>query len=140
MIDPERLDAILRGDRDAEGEMQLTLAEQRELIRYVHADPSNEYRSLDHAMEILGGCVAPYSGEQAQAVAKVLKQWSVKWSAAVDRSFDVMVERDRLRAALERIVAAHDRCARRLLNSPREAHDAFEEREAAIDAALEVLR
>lgn len=50
------------------------------------AEPAqdNSYRSLDHACEILRGCVAPYSGEQAQKVAKVLKQWRDKWAAAVD--------------------------------------------------------
>jgi hypothetical protein len=42
------------------------------------------YKSLDHAMKILGECVAPYTGQQAQAVAKVLKQWRDKWAAAVD--------------------------------------------------------
>lgn len=31
------------------------------------------YRPLDHAIEILRGCIAPYSGEQAQKVAVVLK-------------------------------------------------------------------
>lgn len=50
------------------------------------AEPAQDdgYRSLDHACEILRGCVAPYSGEQAQAVAKALKQWRDKWLAAVD--------------------------------------------------------
>lgn len=50
------------------------------------AEPAqdDDYRSLDHACEILRGCVAPYSGEQAYAVAKALKQWRDKWAAAVD--------------------------------------------------------
>ena len=46
--------------------------------------PSDDYDALDHAMKILGGCVTPYSCEQAQAVAKVLRQWRDKWALAVD--------------------------------------------------------
>lgn len=42
------------------------------------------YRSLDHAMQILGSCAHPYTGEQAHKVAKVLRQWRDKWAAAVD--------------------------------------------------------
>lgn len=48
------------------------------------AASTDEYRSLDHAMEILRGCSHTYTGEQAQAVAKALKQWRDKWAAAVD--------------------------------------------------------
>jgi hypothetical protein len=44
----------------------------------------DDYKPLDHAMKILGACTAQYTGEQAQAVAKVLKQWRDKWAAAVD--------------------------------------------------------
>ena len=47
-------------------------------------DSKSDYKSLDHAMEILSKCVHPYTGEQAQAVAKVLAQWQAKWAAAVD--------------------------------------------------------
>lgn len=71
------------------------------------------YRSLDHAIEILRGCVAPYSGEQAQKVAVVLKQWHDKWEAAVDVIYPD--ERDTiktLKAEVERmrvvIDMAHD--------------------------------
>ena len=42
------------------------------------------YSALDHAMEILRGCIPKYTGEQAQAVAKVLAQWQRKWAQAVD--------------------------------------------------------
>lgn len=65
------------------------------------------YRSLDHAIEILRGCVAPYSGEQAQKVAVVLKQWHDKWEAAVDVIYPD--ERDTiktLKAEVERMRAA----------------------------------
>lgn len=47
----------------------------------------DDYKSLDHAMEILRSCVSPYTGEQAQKVAKALKQWQEKWKAAVDLIF-----------------------------------------------------
>jgi hypothetical protein len=47
-------------------------------------EDGNSYKSLDHAMEILGSCVAPYTGEQAQKVAIALKQWRDKWAAVID--------------------------------------------------------
>ena len=37
-------------------------------------EATSGYRSLDHAIRILSGCLAPYSGEQAQAVATALTQ------------------------------------------------------------------
>ena len=46
--------------------------------------PTDDYDALGHAMEILGRCVTKYSCEQAQAVAKVLRQWRDKWALAVD--------------------------------------------------------
>jgi hypothetical protein len=51
------------------------------------AEVEDDYKSLDHAMEILRSCVSPYTGEQAQKVAKALKQWQEKWKAAVDLIF-----------------------------------------------------
>lgn len=43
---------------------------------------ASPYDALGHAMEILAG--TPYTGEMASKVAKVLRQWSDKWAAAVD--------------------------------------------------------
>lgn len=40
------------------------------------------YDALSHAMDVLHG--TNYTGEQASKVAKVLRQWSNKWAAAVD--------------------------------------------------------
>lgn len=43
---------------------------------------ASPYDALGHAMEILAG--TPYTGEMASKVARVLRQWSDKWAAAVD--------------------------------------------------------
>lgn len=47
-------------------------------------EPLDEYKSLDHAMEVLRTCAHSYTGQQAQAVAKVFKLWQEKWAMAVD--------------------------------------------------------
>lgn len=46
------------------------------------AAPAVHEPALGHAMEILAG--TPYTGEMASKVARVLRQWSDKWAAAVD--------------------------------------------------------
>ena len=63
------------------------------------------YRALDHAMEILGSCVQPYTGEQAQKVAKALRQWSDREERLHDLIRELYRDRDaevaRLRAELD---------------------------------------
>lgn len=70
------------------------------------------YRSLDHAIEILRGCVAPYSGEQAQKVAVVLKQWhdTIKTlKAEVERLRAAILPRDEARVAMRDALEEFDR-------------------------------
>jgi len=62
------------------------------------------YQALDAAMEALNGCLHSYTGQQAQAVARLLGEWHRKWVAESEshgRALDRIAELDAAHAALE---------------------------------------
>lgn len=118
----------LRADLDA---AEAERDEAKELIAAARYDVG-ERSFLEDAQNILKECVAPYSCEQMQAVAKVLRQWRDKWAILLETLVRSNEERDDAEKAAS---ATHEACANaisRLAAAQEEIATMRAERDAAL--------
>lgn len=103
----------------------------KELIDAARYDVG-ERSFLEDAQNILKECVAPYSCEQMQAVAKALRQWRDKWAILLETVVRTCEDRDDLMAQRDRAESELD--AERRMRV--EAEAALDEREGDIHARI----